>query len=76
MESLIGRSKAWKRLCKVQTGMPEEDRGKYWAQNITGVKDDRFKKSQMSFVDKVLRRRIIVIEAVMTVTQHIHLTII
>jgi len=41
------------------TRMPEEDRGKYWVQNMVGVKDDRFKKGQISFVHKFLIRRII-----------------
>ena len=34
------------------------DRGEYWAQNMMGVKDDRFKKGQISFAHKVLIRRI------------------
>ena len=34
----------------MQTRMPEEDRGKYWAQNMMLVKADRFKKGQISYV--------------------------
>jgi len=52
MESLIGRSKGWKRLRK-----PEENRGKYWAKNMMRVKGDRFKKGQISFAHKALVRK-------------------
>ena len=35
------------------TRTPEEDRGKYWALNVMGVKDYRFKKGQISYAHKM-----------------------
>ena len=35
-----------------KTRMLEEDRGRYLVQNMIGVKDDEFKKGQISFVTR------------------------
>ena len=48
MEPLIGRSKRWKHLRKAR--MPEVDKGKFRAQNMMGVKDDKDKQPQIMYV--------------------------
>ena len=45
-----------------------EDRDKYFTQGMVGVEGDRFKKLQTSFADKVLIRRIIRWQVMLSLT--------